>query len=84
MRKIFRTFFCVKTDSCTIRAMDFSNPMVWVIGAVILIAASLLVKSYFSPAARIERRRRKSNSPVVSTARRPMVKFSVKTKDDDK
>ncbi len=35
-----------------------------------------------SPEARLRRRRRKSHSPIVSKAHRPMVKFSVRPPKD--
>ncbi len=34
--------------------------------------------SWFSPKARLQRRRRKSHSRIVSKANRPMVRFSVR------
>jgi hypothetical protein len=61
--------------------MNFESPIVWVIlgGIVVAIVVGLLA-SHFSSEAKMERRRRKSNSPVVSKERRPMIKFSVHTK----
>jgi len=47
-----------------------------VIAAAILIG---MLVTWFSPTARLERRRRRSNAPVVSKANRPTVKFSVRT-----
>ena len=35
----------------------------------------------FSTAARLERRRRKSNARIVSKEKRPHIKFSVRTRD---
>ena len=67
------------------KAMDFENPIVWIVGAVV--AATLViifVAPRFSSEARLERRRRKSNARIVSKSDRPTVKFSVHTKDPKK
>ena len=62
--------------------MDFQNPIVWVIvGLIVLAIAVLVVAPRFSPQARLDRRRRKSNARIVSKAERPTVKFSVRTKN---
>lgn len=46
--------------------------------ALIVIAAGYwLVMHFFSDAARWERRRRRSNAPIISKSKRPTVKFSV-------
>ena len=49
---------------------------------LIVIGASFLFFHYFSPEARLERRRRKSYSRIVSKDKRPTVSLSVKTKKD--
>ena len=60
--------------------MDFQNPIVWIVlGLVVLLGIGVFVASYFSPEARLERRRRKSNARIVSKTNRPTVKFSVRT-----
>ena len=64
--------------------MDFQNPIVWATGGLIALVAIVFLASYFSVEARVERRRRRSNSRVVSKSNRPTVKFSVRTKDSDK
>jgi hypothetical protein len=65
--------------------MNFDNPMVWVIGGVaILLIVAAAVKNLFSEEARILRRKRKSNTRVVSKSNRPTVRFSVKTGKRDK
>ncbi|PYJ03004.1 MAG: hypothetical protein DME25_13980 [Verrucomicrobia bacterium] len=51
---------------------------VWLLFGVIGLGLLVGLGSQLSRDARLRRRRRKSNSPVVSTARRPMVRFSVK------
>jgi len=62
--------------------VDFDNPAVWLIGGLILlgIIAAWIVPR-FSSEARLERRRRKSNARIVSKSSKPMVKFSVRTKN---
>ncbi len=50
--------------------------MLWVAGAA---GAGLwLLFSLFSPAARVNRRRRKNHSRLISKSNRPMVRFSVR------
>lgn len=61
--------------------MNFGNPiLIALIGGVTLAAGGWLIRHYFSASARWERRRRRSNTRVASTAKRPMVRFSVRTK----
>jgi hypothetical protein len=63
--------------------MNFENPIVWMAAGVsALLIVAVLVRTFFSEEARIERRRRKSNARIVNKARRPAVKFSVKTEND--
>ena len=62
--------------------MDFQNPIVWIVGGLVVIAIILLfVAPRLSREARLERRRRKSNARIVSKTQRPTVKFSVRTDD---
>ena len=62
--------------------MDFGNPIIWVVVGLIAVALlAVFVVPRFFPKARLERRRRKSNTRIVSKADRPTVKFSVRTKD---
>ena len=49
------------------------------IGFVLVVVGYWVVAHYFSEEAKQERRRRRSNSRVASTAKRPTVKFSVRT-----
>jgi hypothetical protein len=58
--------------------MAREDAMIWF--AIGLIAAAALVVLAFnlSSEARLRRRRRKSHSRIISTARQPTVKFSVK------
>jgi hypothetical protein len=61
--------------------MNFDNPFVLAaVGLIVLVAMFGFGAHYFSPEARLERRRRRTNSRVVSKTRRPMVTLSVKTK----
>ena len=59
--------------------MNFDNPATWVLGGLAAVALVCFGTHYFSNDARLERRRRKNNARVVSTSRRPTVKFSVHT-----
>ena len=61
--------------------MNFGNPFVLlIIGLVVMVAGYLALTHFFSEDAKQERRRRRSNAPIKSDTKRPMVKFSVKTK----
>ena len=63
--------------------MNLGNPIVLVIlGVLAVILGAWIVRHFFSVDARQERRRRRSNARVASTAKRPMVRFSVHTKKD--
>ena len=63
--------------------MNLSNPIVLgTFGAIAMIAGAWIVRHFFSAGARWERRRRRSNTRVSSTAKRPMVRFSVRTKKE--
>ena len=65
--------------------MNLDNPIVLVIlGILAAIAVAWVVRHYFAAEARRERRRRRSNSRLASTAKRPMVRFSVRTKKQDR
>jgi hypothetical protein len=58
--------------------MNFSNLILPAgVGVVVVASVAWLVSHYLSASARCERRRRRSNSRVSSTAKRPMVRFSV-------
>jgi hypothetical protein len=56
------------------------QPVFWIIGLIAVgLASWYIVRHHFSPEARLERKRRKSHSRVVTKAKKPMVLFSVKT-----
>ena len=53
------------------------------LGVVALIAVGLLIAlavHFFSPESRLERRRRRSHTPIVNKSKRPMVSLRVRTK----
>ena len=63
--------------------MNFGNPIVLAsLGVVAVAGGAWVVRHFFSADARWERRRRRSNTRVSSTAKRPMVRFSVRTKKE--
>jgi hypothetical protein len=63
--------------------MNLDNPIALVIlGLIAVIGGTWVVRHFFSADARWERRRRRSNTRVSSNAKRPMVKFSVRTKKE--
>jgi hypothetical protein len=63
--------------------MSLGELVVIALGSLLLIVAgSRLVRTFFSAEARRERRRRRSNAPLITRSKRPMVKFSVRTKPE--
>jgi hypothetical protein len=67
------------------RAVNFENPLFWIVlGVVALAVIAWVVATFFSPEARLERRRRRNNAPIVNKARRPAVKFSVNTPKEER
>ena len=66
-------------------AMSLGELVVMTLGGLLLVVASIrLARNFFSEDAKRERRRRRSNSPIAAKSNRPMVKFSVKTKKDQR
>ena len=53
-----------------------------ILGILAVIVGAWVVRHFFSAEARLERRRRRSNMRVASTGKRPIVKFSVRTRKD--
>lgn len=61
--------------------MNFGNSVALVIlGVIAVMGGAWMVRHFCSADARWQRRRRRSNTRVSSTAKRPMVRFSVRTK----
>jgi hypothetical protein len=55
------------------------SALAWgIVGAIVIALLALMVMRITSPA-RLRRRLRKTRDPIVSKARQPSVKFSVKT-----
>jgi hypothetical protein len=62
--------------------MSLGELVVIALGCLLLVIAGIrLAQKNFSAEARRERRRRRSNTPITAKSNRPMVKFSVKTKN---
>jgi hypothetical protein len=59
--------------------MNFESPVVWILLAILVALTIGWTVRHFSEEARRERRRRRSNAPIVSKGKRPTVKFSVRT-----
>ena len=65
-------------------AMDWENPVVWLVGGLIDIALIIVfVAPRFSAKARMERRRRKSNAPIVNKSQRRTVRFNARTRNKE-
>ena len=63
--------------------MSLDHPLVLAVFGVIVLAVVIgVVARYFSPEARFERRRRKSNYRVVNKAKGPSVTLNVRTKKE--
>jgi len=61
--------------------MNLENPVLLAaIGLIVLIAMVGFGAHFFSPEARLERRRRRNNYRVVSKPGRPMVMLNVRTR----
>jgi hypothetical protein len=61
--------------------MHFDNPAILAAaGLIVLVVLIGFAARFFSPEARLERRRRRNNYRVISKARRPIVRLSVRTK----
>jgi len=62
------------------KRMSLGEMVVIILGGLLLVVAVMrLATRHFSPDARWERRRRRSNAPISTKSNRPMVRFSVKT-----
>jgi hypothetical protein len=61
--------------------MSFNNPVLLAIAGLIVCAVLIgFLARYFTPEARLERRRRRNSYRIVSKARRPMVRLNVREK----
>jgi len=61
--------------------MNLDNPfLLAAIGLIVLVLIIGFAANYFSPEARLERRRRRNNYRVVSKIRKPMPTLNVRTK----
>ena len=62
-------------------AMSLNNPVLLAVAGLIVFAVLFgILARYFSPEAKLERRRRRNSYPVVSKSRRPMVRLNVRGK----
>ena len=65
--------------------MTLERALVFVVmGLAAIFAGYWVATRYFSDEAKMERRRRRSNAPISSKRKGPMVKFSVRAPKDDK
>jgi len=62
--------------------MNLEPIVLLIVAALAVFALVLWLFRFFSTEARLERRRRRSNAPIASKGKRPMIKFSVRTKKD--
>lgn len=60
--------------------MNFENPLLIALVVVSVVTVGLWIAGhYFSKEAKQDRRRRRNNARISSTAKRPTIKFSVRT-----
>jgi hypothetical protein len=62
--------------------VNFEYPILLAALGLVVVAMFWAVRHFLAPEARLERRRRRSNSRIASNAKHPSVKFSVRTKKD--
>ncbi len=63
--------------------MNFDNLIgLAILGVIAVMGGAWIVRHFFSAEARWERRRRRSNTRISSTVKRPMVRLSVRTKKE--
>ena len=63
--------------------MNFGNSIgLTILGVIAVMGGAWIVRHFLSTEARWERRRRRSNTRISSTVKRPMVKLSVRTKKE--
>jgi hypothetical protein len=55
-----------------------SDVLTWVYAGFMALVILGVLLFQLTPSARMRRRRRKSNAPVISTSRKPMVRLSVR------
>jgi len=56
---------------------DTGNPVVWVMGIIVLAAIFFLTRGLFSAEERGRRRRERSHGPVISRKKGPTVRLAV-------
>ena len=64
--------------------MNFESLIWLVVGLIVVAAIAWKVARYLSPESKRERRRRRSNAPIVSDPKHPTVKFSVHVEKEKK
>jgi hypothetical protein len=61
--------------------MNFDNPiLLGAIGLIVLVALVGSAAHFLSPDAKLERRRRRNNYRVITTAKRPAVRLNARAK----
>jgi hypothetical protein len=56
---------------------DTRNPVLWIVGIIVIAAIFLSARKHFNAGVRERRRRDRSHAPVVSRKRGPTVKLAV-------
>ncbi len=63
---------------------EFDKPLVWMVGAVVLVGAIVALRRHFGAEARARRRRERSHGRVISRRHGPAVKLAVETEKPKK
>jgi len=63
--------------NASLATLDARNPIVWLIGIIVLTVVFFLLRGLFTADARERRRRDKSHKPVVSRKQGPTVRLAV-------
>jgi hypothetical protein len=56
---------------------DIKNPVLWMVGIIVIAAIFLFVRRQFNSGVRERRRRDRSHAPVISRKRGPTVRLAV-------
>jgi hypothetical protein len=84
LRKRIATGSAWSNFDCFLAMLNLRNPVVWLIGIVVIAALSLLLRGHFSAQARERRRRRRSYRRLEAKGKKRPVKLAVKTKGDNR
>jgi hypothetical protein len=80
LRKRIATGSAWSNVDCFVAMLNLRNPVVWLIGIVVIAAISLLLRGHFSAEVSERRRRRRSYRRLEAKGKKRPVKLAVKTR----